>query len=104
MLDSEDVNLIITDVMMPQMDGFELCKFLKARKNYSHIPIVMLSAKSDTASKIAGLEAGAAAYIEKPFFGRLPDGADCHDIGKSVAVQGNPAHRILFFRRSEPSE
>ena len=67
MLDSEDVNLIITDVMMPQMDGFELCKFLKARKNYSHIPIVMLSAKSDTASKIAGLEAGAAAYIEKPF-------------------------------------
>ena len=69
MLDSEDVNLIITDVMMPQMDGFELCKFLKARKNYSHIPIVMLSAKSDTASKIAGLEAGAAAYIEKPFSG-----------------------------------
>lgn len=63
------MNLIITDVMMPQMDGFELCKFLKARKNYSHIPIVMLSAKSDTASKIAGLEAGAAAYIEKPFSG-----------------------------------
>ena len=66
-LDNEDVNLIITDVMMPQMDGFELCKFLKARKNYSHIPIVMLSAKSDTASKISGLDAGADAYIEKPF-------------------------------------
>lgn len=66
-LDNEDVNLIITDVMMPQMDGFELCKFLKARKNYSHIPIVMLSAKSDTASKISGLDAGADVYIEKPF-------------------------------------
>ena len=40
---------------------------VKARKNYSHIPIVMLSAKSDTASKISGLDAGADAYIEKPF-------------------------------------
>ncbi len=68
-LDNKDVDLIITDVVMPRMDGYELCKFLKARKNYSHIPIVMLSAKSDTASKIAGLEAGANAYIEKPFSG-----------------------------------
>ena len=58
MLDSEDVNLIITDVMMPQMDGFELCKFLKARKNYSHIPIVMLSAKSDIQNSRVGSRCG----------------------------------------------
>ena len=68
-LDNNDVSLIITDVMMPRMDGFELCKFLKARKNYSHIPIVMLSAKADTASKISGLDAGADAFVEKPFSG-----------------------------------
>jgi signal transduction histidine kinase/ligand-binding sensor domain-containing protein/DNA-binding response OmpR family regulator len=60
-------DLILTDVMMPKMDGLELCKYLKDNMEYSHIPIVMLTARNDLESKIAGLKAGADAYVEKPF-------------------------------------
>ncbi len=69
MLNTSEVDLIVTDIMMPGMNGFELCKFLKSRIDYSHIPVVILSAKSDTESKILGLDAGADAYVEKPFSG-----------------------------------
>jgi YesN/AraC family two-component response regulator len=53
--------------MMPEMDGFELCRQIKSDIEYSHIPIVLLTAKNDLDSKIQGLETGAEAYIEKPF-------------------------------------
>jgi DNA-binding response OmpR family regulator len=62
-----NVDMILTDVMMPGMDGFELCKSVKGNLDYSHIPIVLLTAKNDLDSKIHGLEMGADAYIEKPF-------------------------------------
>ena len=61
------VNLVVSDVMMPQMDGFELCKTIKSDLSYSHIPVVLLTAKTNIQSKIEGLELGADAYIEKPF-------------------------------------
>lgn len=66
-LDKNFVNLIISDVMMPQMDGFELCKAIKSNLDYSHIPVILLTAKTNLQSKIEGLELGADAYIEKPF-------------------------------------
>ena len=66
-LDENFVNLIISDVMMPQMDGFELCKAIKSNLDYSHIPVILLTAKTNLQSKIEGLELGADAYIEKPF-------------------------------------
>lgn len=61
------IDLIVSDVMMPEMDGFSLCKAVKADINMSHIPIVLITAKNDLESKIKGLQLGAEAYIEKPF-------------------------------------
>ena len=66
-LETESVNLIVSDVMMPEIDGFELCKRLKNNINYSHIPIILLTARATLQSKIEGIELGADAYIEKPF-------------------------------------
>lgn len=66
-LDGNYVNIIVSDVVMPLMDGFELCKNVKSKLDYSHVPIVLLTAKTNIQSKIEGLELGADAYIEKPF-------------------------------------
>jgi DNA-binding response OmpR family regulator len=66
-LASNAVQLIISDVMMPDMDGFELCTLIKSNVEHSHIPIILLTAKNTIQSKVQGLELGADAYIEKPF-------------------------------------
>ncbi len=66
-LAAETVQLVISDVMMPVMDGFELCRFIKTDLHNSHIPIILLTAKNTLPSKIEGLELGADAYIDKPF-------------------------------------
>jgi len=66
-LAAEAVQLVISDVMMPDMDGFELCKRIKSDVEHSHIPVILLTAKNTIQSKIEGLEIGADAYIEKPF-------------------------------------
>jgi two-component system cell cycle response regulator len=66
-LASNAVQLIISDVMMPDMDGFELCRTIKSNVEYSHIPIILLTAKNTIQAKVQGLELGADAYIEKPF-------------------------------------
>lgn len=60
-------HLILCDVMMPEMDGYEVCKRLKADMNTSHIPIVLLTAKADFDARIKGLDLGADAYLAKPF-------------------------------------
>ncbi|MHA4806668.1 response regulator [Flavitalea flava] len=66
-LREEIIQLVVSDVMMPVMDGFELCRLMKTNFDYSHIPVILLTAKTSLQSKIEGLEIGADAYIEKPF-------------------------------------
>lgn len=66
-LEKEAVQLVITDIMMPVMDGYELCRQIKSNFEFSHIPVIMLTAKNTLQSKVEGLELGADAYIEKPF-------------------------------------
>lgn len=67
LLIQESIQLIISDVMMPVIDGFELCRRIKSNLEMSHIPIILLTAKNTLQSKIDGLEMGADAYIDKPF-------------------------------------
>lgn len=62
-----DVDIIISDVMMPVMDGLELCQQLKNSQEHSHLPIILLSAKTDLETKLKGLKGGADVYLEKPF-------------------------------------
>lgn len=66
-LKNESIHLIISDVMMPETDGFEFSKLIKSDVDYSHIPIILLTAKNTIQAKVRGLELGADAYIEKPF-------------------------------------
>lgn len=66
-LENIDPDLIICDLMMPEMDGFGLLKELKSNYKFSHIPVIILTAKNNLSSKIQSLEYGADAYIEKPF-------------------------------------
>lgn len=66
-LKTNEVTLIVSDWMMPRMDGVEFCKTLRADQAISHIPFILLTAKTDTNSKIEGMDCGADAYIEKPF-------------------------------------
>jgi two-component system cell cycle response regulator len=67
LLNENAVQLVISDVMMPVIDGFELCRAIKTNFDHSHIPVILLTAKNTLQSKIEGLELGADAYIEKPF-------------------------------------
>ena len=67
MLSVNSVQLVVSDIMMPGIDGYELCRLIKSDVAHSHIPIILLTAKNTLESKIEGLEQGADAYIEKPF-------------------------------------
>ena len=60
-------DLVVSDVMMPEMDGFTFLRMVKTNMNISHVPVVMLTSKADVANRLEGLEKGADAYLSKPF-------------------------------------
>ncbi len=66
-LKKEKPDIILLDIMLPDIDGLEFCKIVRSDKNTAHIPIIMLTAKSTEIDKIVGLELGADDYITKPF-------------------------------------
>lgn len=66
-LTQNDVNIIVSDIMMPVMDGIELCRQIKTNIEWSHIPVILLTAKTADEHKIEGLEIGADDYVTKPF-------------------------------------
>jgi len=67
LLDEKHYNLVISDIMMPGIDGISFVKKLKSDVNYSHIPVILLSAKIENSTKAEGLMSGADVFIEKPF-------------------------------------
>ena len=60
-------DVVVSDVLMPEMDGFTLLRMVKSNINISHIPVIMLTSKSEVANRLEGLERGADAYLTKPF-------------------------------------
>jgi DNA-binding response OmpR family regulator len=66
-LDEQHCNLILLDIMMPGMDGYEVCRRIRSGGNHSQVPIILLTAKRDVESKVRGLDVGANDYLTKPF-------------------------------------
>ena len=66
-MNREQVDVVVSDVMMPVMDGIELCAKVKGDINYSHIPLILLTAKTTIEAKVEGMKSGADVYLEKPF-------------------------------------
>jgi two-component system phosphate regulon response regulator PhoB/two-component system alkaline phosphatase synthesis response regulator PhoP len=78
-------DLVILDLMLPDADGMEICKYLKKDEKYAQIPVIMLTAKTDEMEKVLGLEIGADDYITKPFSTR-----ELVARVKAVLRRGNP--------------
>lgn len=90
-------DIILLDVMMPGMDGFETCRRLKANPDTSAIPVIFMTALSETADKVKGFETGAVDYITKPFqhsevLARVKTQITLSTLQKKTRRTSNPAH------------
>ena len=97
MAERSQPNLIILDLMLPGIDGLEVCRMLKQRGSVRHIPVLMLTAKAEEVDRIVGLELGADDYVVKPFSPRelvLRVKAILRRSGGAPGERANPSERI----------
>jgi two-component system phosphate regulon response regulator PhoB len=67
LIKKNEFDLVVLDIMLPGIDGLDICKIIKADKNISHIPVIMLTAKAEEIDRVTGFEIGADHYVTKPF-------------------------------------
>jgi len=96
-LNEQASNLLILDVMLPDEDGFSLCRWVRQHPRYEHIPIIMLTASSDEADRVIGLELGADDYLGKPFSPRELQARIKALLRRSQFSSGGVGNEIMAF-------
>ena len=91
LIDSERPDLIVLDIMMPKIDGYEVCRRLRQDEQFTDLPVILLSAKGRPIDREAGLQAGANDYITKPFsprklLGKISELLERKQVGKAVGM------------------
>ncbi|MDR3117973.1 MAG: response regulator [Mediterranea sp.] len=100
----EEIDLIVCDIMMPELDGITLCKKMKQNINVNHIPVIMLTAKSKTEDRIEGLEVGADAYIVKPFNMEVLRTTVFNLINNRERLKGQRSSKLIIEERVDKIE
>lgn len=96
---NSEIDLILLDVMMPQMDGFELCELLKKDGKFKHIPVIFLTAKNDAKSIARGFQVGGVDYMSKPFYeeeliARIRTHLEIQRLTKALKEQAKQMHYL----------
>lgn len=112
-LGSESIDLIILDIMLPKMDGFEVCKQIKQNEGLSSIPIIMLTARGEETDRVVGFELGADDYVVKPFSPRelilraraVLKRREPKDVAKEIVNVGQlkidiPRHKVTLGKKA----
>lgn len=86
-LDKKNYHLLMLDIIMPEMDGFELCKRIREKDKYRDVPVVFLTAKSREEDRIHGLESGANLFLSKPISPEKLLGIISDTLGESVTAE-----------------
>ncbi|MBO5419059.1 MAG: response regulator [Bacteroidales bacterium] len=102
-LKNKEVNLIVADLRMPKMDGIELCRSIKSDFNFSHIPVIILTAQDDTATIVKAMEAGVDNFLSKPFSMNQLEATVKNLLSKTLQMQktfskdpGTPTDEVLM--------
>ena len=98
--ENNGVKIILSDIMMPGMNGYDFCAWIKENIEYCHIPVVLITAKQTSADKITGYEVGADAYLTKPFDVNVLDAIICGLLRK-VEKAGSDYRKQLVFNPGE---
>ena len=98
--EKEGIRLVLSDIMMPGMNGYDFCAHIKNTLEYCHIPVILLTAKQTSADKITGYEVGADAYITKPFDMKVLDAMIAGQL-RRVERTGSDYRRQMVFNPGE---